>query len=150
MWSAGTPAHIPRAARELGWDEQVEFIPYWRTGTGIDVTSSVDPVVASGWRRGDGNLMVMIVNDSDKPDSCRLKIDFARYGFKSGPVTCRDYGASGLGYPDSVFMPEQSRRTPPHYIEPDELEVKEFSVEEGKDIPVEVKEHSYRLLRFCQ
>jgi hypothetical protein len=149
-WSAGTPANIPRAIRELGWDEKVEFIPYWRKETGIEVSSTADPVVASTWRRGDGNLLVMVVNDSDTADVSRLKVDFAGFGFKPGPVTCRDYGAAGLGYPDSVFLPEQQRRQPPHYLEPDAVPVKESTVVQAADLAVEVKEHSYRMLRFFQ
>lgn len=154
VWSAGTPANIPRAVLELGWNENVEFIPYWRKQTGIEVSSSVDPVVASGWRRGDGNLLVMVVNDSDEPDVCRLKIDLARYGFRNGRVNCRDYGAAGLGYPDTIFVPTGNRRNhlkeSPYYVHPWKIEVKEFSVEKAGDVPVEVKEHSYRLLRFFQ
>ncbi len=149
-WSAGTPANIPCAIRELGWNEKVEFVPYWRKETGIELFSTADPVVASAWRQGDGNLLVMVVNDSDTADVSRLKVDFAGFGFKPGPVTCRDYGAAGLGYPDSLFIPEQERRKPPYYVEPDAVPVKESTVVQATDVAVEVKEHSYRMLRFFQ
>ena len=155
VWSAGTPANIPRAARELGWDDQVQFIPYWHKQTGIEVTSLVDPVVASGWKRGEGNLLVMVVNDSNEGNVCQLTIDFAKYGFQSDTIQCRDYGAAGLGYPDSIFMTSKNRRnlgkdSPPEYMLLEEVEVKESSLVANSDIPVEVKQHSYRLLRFFQ
>ena len=154
VWSAGTPANIPRATRELGWDEKVEFIPYWRENTGIEVISTVDPVVVSGWRRRNGNLLLMIVNDSDKPDVCRLKLDLPKYGFENSQVSMRDYGAAGIGYPDSVFLPTVNRHDPdqdsPYYREPEEIEVQESIVQEGIDIQLEVKEHSYRLVRLFE
>ena len=158
-WRTAETESIKSTAEELGvelkfsdaqqkQENQIKAVRNF-IAQGVDVIG-IAPVVASGWKRGDGNLLVMVFNDSDKPDACRLKIDFAKYGFKSGAVTCRDYGAAGLGYPDSIFMPEQDRRSPPHYIEPDEIAVKEFSVKDGADIPVEVKEHSYRLMRYFQ
>ena len=149
-WSAGTPANIPRAIRELGWDEKTQYIPYWRKGTGIELTTRRDSVVASAWRRGDANALVMIVNDSDAADTVRLKIDYSRFGFEPGSVTCRDYGAAGLGYPDSIFLPEAQRREPPHYMEPEALTVDDAVVEQDADISVAVNEHSYRLLRLFQ
>lgn len=149
-WSAGTPANIPRAIRELGWDEKTEFIPYWRKGTGIDLAAKIEPMVVSAWRRGDGNVLLMIVNDSAAAGVGRLNIDFSGFGFRPGPVTVRDYGAAGLGYPDSIFLPEQQRRKPPHYMEPEALTVEDAVVAQGADVPVAVNEHSYRLLRFFQ
>lgn len=155
VWSAGTPANIPRAARELGWDERVEFIPYWRQQTGIQVSASVDPVVVSGWKRGDGNLLLLVVNDSDHEDVCRLSVDFKQYGFQSDSIRCRDYGSAGLGYPDSSFMTSKSRRSQgkepaPEYLLHEEVEVKETVVASGTEFPLEIKQHSYRLLRFTQ
>ncbi len=153
-WSAGTPTNIVRATRELGWDDKTAFIPYWREKTGIAVTAAADPVVASAWRRGDGNLLLMVFNDSDKADVCRLTIDFAKYGFKRGPIKCRDYGAAGLGYKDSVFIPQggrmRSKEEDVFYLAPDKLEVKGYTLKNRNDIPLEINEHSYRLVRFFQ
>lgn len=133
-WAAGNADNIVKATEELGWDDKVEFIPYWRKDTGIQVASSVQPVVASAWKHGDGNLLVMVFNDSDKADQCQLKIDFAKYGFKSGVIKCRDHGHGGLPYPDSL-KPQ---------------EVKESSLEMGQPMSINIGERSYRLVRFYE
>ncbi|MBI3921252.1 MAG: hypothetical protein HY318_07535 [Armatimonadetes bacterium] len=133
-WAAGYAENIVKATEELGWDDKVDFVPYWRKGSGIEVTSSVQPMVASSWKRGDGNLMVMVFNDSDKADQCQLRIDFAKYGFRSGKIKCSDYGHGGLPYPDSL-KPQ---------------DVKESVVEASQSINVDIGERSYRLLRFSQ
>ena len=130
-WAAGGTAN-KKALTDLGWDEKVEFIPYWRRNNGITVVSSVGPVVASGWKRGDGNLLVMVLNDSDKKAPCELSLDFPRYGFTSAIIRCRDYGFGGLAYPDSFK----------------ETEPQELTVEKGKSVTFELGPHSYKLLRY--
>jgi len=130
-WAAGGPAH-KHALEELGWDDKVEFIPYWRKDTGIRVTSSSPSVVASGWKRGDGNLLVMVLNDSDGTAKCELSVDLPKFGFDASAVKCRDYGYGGLAYPDSF-----KQQTP-----------KEFTVGKGKGLTFEIGRHSYKLVRF--
>ncbi|MBI4024499.1 MAG: hypothetical protein HY360_05925 [Verrucomicrobia bacterium] len=130
-WAAGGPAN-KKALEDLGWDEQVEFIPYWRKGNGIKVVSSAEPVVASGWKRGERNLLVIVLNDSDQKTPCELTVDFQKFGFPPGGVKCRDYGHGGLAYPES--FKEKAPR--------------EFAVERGKSIPFEIGAHSYKLLRY--
>ncbi|MBL7041636.1 MAG: hypothetical protein ISR77_23585 [Pirellulaceae bacterium] len=133
-WAAGGPANR-KPLDEMGWDEQVEFIPYWRADNGIRVTTTAKPVVASGWRRGDANLVVMVLNDSDAAVTGELAIDFARFGFKdANAITCRDFGCGGLAYPDSF----------------QEQDPKESKVQPGKAIRLDLGHHSHRLLRFCQ
>lgn len=131
-WAAGGPAS-KQALLDLGWDEKVEFVPYWRKGTGISVTSPAQGVIASGWKRGGGNLLVMALNDSDAAASCELTVDFARFGFASAAVKCHDYGG-GLACPDSL-----KDVTPKSQI-----------AEKGKPIPLEIGRHSYRMLRLCE
>ena len=130
-WAAGGPAH-KQALIDLGWDDEVEFVPYWRKDTGIAVASAAQPVVASGWTRGDRNLLVMVLNDSDQIASCGLTVDVRRFGFLPGTIECRDYGNGGLAYPES-FKQEGPRELP---------------VEWGKPIVFEIGEHSYKLLGF--
>ncbi len=132
-WAAGGPANR-KPLDEMGWDEQVEFIPYWRADNGIRVTATSKPVVASGWRRGDANLVVMVLNDSDASVTGELTIDFAQFGFTEDTVTCRDFGCGGLAYPGS--FQEQA---------PTESEV-----QAGKAIRFDIGRHSHRLIRFCQ
>jgi hypothetical protein len=132
-WAAGGPAS-KQALLDLGWDEQVEFIPYWRTGTGLRVTSPTQPVVASGWQRGSGNLLVMVLNDRDQPARCELTVDFARFGFSSATVKFQDYGRGGLAYPESF----------------QEVSPKVGEAENLKPIALEVGRHSYAVMRFYQ
>jgi len=132
-WAAGGPGH-KQALINLGWDEKVEFVPYWRQGTGIRVTSPAQPVIASGWKRGEGNLLVMVLNDSDTTARCELTIDFAGFGFTSAAVKCQDYGCGGLAYPESFK----------------EVAPKARVAEKGKPVVLEIGRHSYAILRFYQ
>jgi len=130
-WAAGGPAN-KRALTDLGWDEKVEFIPYWRKDTGITVSSSSQPVAASGWARGEKNLLVMVLNDSGETASCELNVDFDRFGFRGMPVKCRDYGFGGIAYPESFKDPEPEEKT----------------VDKSKPIAIEIGKHSYSLFLF--
>ena len=132
VWAGGNPPNIVRAINELIWDDKVEFVPYWRKNTVISVKANVRPVVASGWKRGNGNLLVMILNDSDDMAECELHIDFKKFGFKSNSVNYRDYGCGGLAYPES-FKPQ---------------EVKERK--SGERMKFELGKHSYKLIRFFE
>jgi len=132
VWAAGNAANIVKATEELGWDDKVEFIPYWRKNNGLQVRSEVQPVVASGWKRGNGNLLVMVLNDSDTATSCQLSIDFGKFGFKGKSLKVSDHGHGGLAYPDSL-LPQ---------------EVKESNLQPGQTLGLEVGQHSYRLVRL--
>jgi len=146
-WGCWTPACVARAIAELGWDDKVEFIPYWRKQTGIEVKAPVSPVVASGWQRGQGHLLVMVMNDSDQAAQGELKIDFARFGFKPGEVKCRDYGGTGLAYPDALFTYQVKAQKD---VDPQLLPVQDTVVQAGAGVPVELGRHSFKLLRFYQ
>jgi hypothetical protein len=132
-WAAGGAAH-KQSLLDLGWDERVEFVPYWRKGTGISVTSAAQPVVASGWTRGDRNLLVMVLNDSDAPARAELAVDLAKFGFTTATVKYQDYGCGGLAYPESFKAAAPQARV----------------AEKGKPIALEIGRHSYALLRFCE
>ena len=135
LWGQNT--YVPddnfeQALIDLGWDEQVEFIPYWRKDTGLTVASPAQPVVASGWKRGERNLLVMVLNDSDEKVPCKLTVDLRKYGFRPGAVKCLDYGNGGLGYPESFK----------------DAKPKELAVELDSPLSFEIGRHSYKLLRF--
>jgi hypothetical protein len=132
-WAAGGAAH-KQALMDLGWDDQVEFVPYWRKNTGITVKSPDRQVIASGWKRGDKHLLVMVLNDNDATATGELAIDFARFGFTAATVKYQDYGGGGLAYPESFK----------------ELPPKAMTVDKGKPINFEIGRHSYKILRFYE
>ena len=136
-----------RAISEVKWDDNVVFIPYWRKQTGIEVKASVSPVVASGWQCGQGSLLVMVFNDSDQAAKGEVKVDFARFGFKSGEIKCRDYGNAGLAYPDALFAWQVKAHTG---VDPQKLPVQDTVLQSGAAVPVELGRHSFKLLRFYQ
>jgi hypothetical protein len=81
---------------QFGWDEKVRFVPYWRKNSGISVNSTVKGVVASGWTRGQKQLMVLVVNDKDKSANASLLIDPKRFGFESSTLSVSLYRTGGL------------------------------------------------------
>jgi hypothetical protein len=147
VWACQVPLCVGRALGDLGWDDQVEFIPYWRKETGIHIQTPVSPVVASAWRRGDGNLLAIVMNDSDQPAQNRLKIDFARFGFKPSAIQCRDYGGAGLGYPNAMFAYDQKTKT---RFDPQQLPIEDTVVPFQAEVPVDVAQHSFKLIWLHQ
>jgi hypothetical protein len=130
-WAAGGPAE-KQALVDLGWDDQVEFIPYWRENSGIRVQCEAEPVVASGWKRGPKNLLVMIVNDTDTAATGKLSVDFDAFGFTGDTVSADDYGYGGLAYPESF------QKEPP----------KPMEFDSESPLAFEIGRHSYHLVRF--
>ncbi|MCL5674350.1 MAG: DUF6067 family protein [Candidatus Omnitrophica bacterium] len=135
VWAAGTPANIMKAINDLGWDNKVDFIPYWKKNNGIEVSSSVSPVVASGWKREDGHLLMMVLNNSAQTASCSLKINFQKFGFNPGPVKIKNFGYGGLGYPKRSYQPQKVEKT---------------SMLKNKSFTFQLNQHSYILLMFEQ
>jgi hypothetical protein len=142
---AWPPASVTRSITELGWDDKVEFIPYWRKKAGIDLQSPVSPVVASAWRRGPAALLVIVMNDSHQIAKSDMKIDLPHFGFKAGAVNCRDYGCAGLAYPNALFTCQSQKS-----IDPQLLPVQDTVVQAGTVVPMEIGPHSFRMLRFWQ
>jgi hypothetical protein len=147
VWGTYPPASVSRAIAELGWDDQVEFIPYWRTETGIEVKAPAGPVVASGWRRGQGHLLLLVLNDSEQEVQAEVRIDLGRYGFATTEVHCRDYGAAGLAYPEALFTYRVAARQD---VDLQLLPVQDALVQPGTAMPVGLGRRSFRLLRFWQ
>ncbi|MCC6579894.1 MAG: hypothetical protein IT440_05585 [Phycisphaeraceae bacterium] len=146
VWASLPPANVIRGIAELGWDDQVTFIPYWRKRTGIEMQTSEKLLVASGWRRGEGNLLVLVLNDGDEPAKGELRVDFARFGFKPGDVQCRDYGPAGLAYPDAMFT--ASMKKDRENADLQQLPVIDTTISSDAGVPVEIGRHSFKMLRF--
>jgi hypothetical protein len=131
-WAAGNAANIVNAIEDLGWDDLTEFVPYWRRDNGLALKTAVQPVVASGWTHGRGNLLVMVFSDSDSGAPCELTVDLARFGFSGATAKVSDYGHGGLAHPDSL-RPQ---------------EVGTLAFEPGRPLTIDMAARSYRLLRL--
>ena len=121
--------------------------PVLAKGTGVELRASACPTVASAWRRGNGNLLAIVMNDGDQATKGQLSLDFARFGFKPGLVQCRDYGGVGLGYPNSMFSYDEKTHK---QVDPQQLPVRDTVVESGSPVPVDIAQHSFKLFRFHQ
>jgi len=60
------------------------------------VTSNVQPVVASGWARGPQELLLLVVNDSDRRARVALTVDGTRFGYDSEELAARFPPRGGL------------------------------------------------------
>ena len=84
----------------FGWDDQLRFTGYWTKHTLVKLTSDVQPVVASVYRRP-GKALVVVMNDSDKPAKVRLALDPAKLGVKSVTKLVDAYAAPSFEYKNS-------------------------------------------------
>ena len=53
------------ALDEFGWDDAVEFLPYWRNGDYVSVQGGADDLVVSLFKR-DGRLLAVVLNHTAK------------------------------------------------------------------------------------
>ena len=127
-WAANGPGRFKKELTEFGWDDRIRFVPYWRSGTGIKVTSDVRPVVASGWRRGPQELLLLVVNDSSRQASVELTVDGKRFGFASEQLAARFHPQGGL-----------------HAERPGAVTMRSFH--SGKPLQFNLPAHSWQLVR---
>ena len=66
MWQAYMPTDILRqvwhAQVRFGWDDQIEFIPYWRSDTVLELKPR-DPEVAASVFKRLGRIMIVAMNN---------------------------------------------------------------------------------------
>ena len=84
MWQAYMPITALRQVwngqSRFGWDEQVEFIPYWRNADVLKIEPGDDPrLVASIFKRP-GRIMIVAMNNTDEDADVRLSWDAAKLG----------------------------------------------------------------------
>jgi hypothetical protein len=65
------------AQDELGWGDDVEFLPYWDNAEYL--APMTDTLVASVFRK-DGRALVVLLNNTDEPQDARLAFDLAKLG----------------------------------------------------------------------
>jgi len=54
--------------RRFGWDEKVEFVPYWSNPAVLDLEPKDPAIVASVFKRP-GRIMIVVMNNTSRPDS---------------------------------------------------------------------------------
>ncbi|MCM8777081.1 MAG: DUF6067 family protein, partial [Candidatus Omnitrophica bacterium] len=86
-----------------GYDETVQFIPYWDTKGMIKLEKTgKEEILASGWMKPDGNLMVILFNNTDTPATVKLKINTEKF-----PVKLKEFTAlEDITSPVEVFNPD--------------------------------------------
>ncbi len=124
QWGGPDPAPWAfRAMTAWGWDDDTEFLPYWKNGNVAKVDSGgVDPVVCSLYTRPH-KLLAVLMNDSDQDANVTLQVDMKR-----------------LGLEDAGFYSVYDMLNPP-------LRLPVWRLDDGK-ITVPVAKRSYRLLQY--
>ncbi|MDD5705105.1 MAG: DUF6067 family protein [Kiritimatiellae bacterium] len=105
MW--GNPAPDPwiqRALRRWGWDDRVEFLPYWRNAKHVRAdTGGVTPVLISLFKRPAG-LIAVVMNDSDREAFVQIELDLNALGLgDAGFYRACDVGHPPLKTPSYAF-----------------------------------------------
>ena len=78
------------ARARWGWDETVEFIPYWDSKGMLAVESSASTdIVASAWFTPDGNLTVIVFNNTDVSARVCIKVNERKF-----PVTLNPFSSA--------------------------------------------------------
>ena len=73
-----------QAQDKLGWGSgNVRFYGYWQKDSPLNVTPSGPRYLASAYA-GNGNSLVIVLNDTDSPVELTLKLDFKHLGLKDG------------------------------------------------------------------
>ncbi|MBM4049852.1 MAG: hypothetical protein FJ279_32555, partial [Planctomycetes bacterium] len=83
VWQAYMPTMALRlvwyAQARFGWDEQVEFVPYWRSRDLVSLDPKSPELVASVFRRP-GRVMIVAMNNSDQAQEVTLAWDAEKLG----------------------------------------------------------------------
>jgi hypothetical protein len=104
LWGELTPA-LPAYTRMVawGWDDSVEFIPYWNTKGAFEFSpGEADKVAVSAWYRPDGKLIMCVFNGQKQsatiritlhPDKCPVKLrSFSKVTDMTSPDPVLDEG----------------------------------------------------------
>jgi len=102
-----------RAQLNFGWDEKVEYVPYWDNPYVKLEAGEVEPVVCAIFKRP-GRAMFVVMNNSDEDATVTLSIDYKALGFRpedenrlTDSVTGAMFGYNGKE--DSVTFPIGAR-----------------------------------------
>ena len=88
-WPANTnPVPFDRLDSErkqtFGWDDETEFIGYWKSRDMVELTADSSPVVVSVFKRP-GKVLFAVMNNSDADAQVVLKPNWAKLGVAEPP-----------------------------------------------------------------
>ncbi len=72
-----------KAQDELGWNEKTEFHPYYADDPALKITPVSERIVASAYTNS-GRLMLAVLNDTDKEQDIRIRLDLDKLQVKPG------------------------------------------------------------------
>jgi hypothetical protein len=113
-YSNATPyVHWWAVQDAFGWDDQVEFLPYWRNGDRVTL-SPVDPNLVCTLYRRPGKLLAVVMNNTDADREVTLGLDLAGLGVAAGSVLDAWKAASfqGLSHEADPARPNAWPATP--------------------------------------
>ena len=88
MWQAYMPTMVLRdvwyAQSRFGWDEKVEFVPYWQSADVLSLDPGKPGVVASVLKRP-GSMMIVAMNNTDEDTDVQLSWDAPKLGVEGIP-----------------------------------------------------------------
>jgi len=82
-------ARLEGIKKRFGWDEKVEFLPYWANEKCVTLESSARPVVCSLYRRP-GKLLVAVMNNSDRDAKTEVRLNLKGLGIRKTPPEALD------------------------------------------------------------
>ncbi|OGV38429.1 MAG: hypothetical protein A2020_15345 [Lentisphaerae bacterium GWF2_45_14] len=62
---------------DFGWDEKVEFLPYWEKNNPVKLKADSEKIMASAYSRP-GKLMIVVMNDTDYEKDVEIQVDMAK------------------------------------------------------------------------
>ena len=74
------------AQDELGWGDEVEFLPYWNNA---DVLAPMGEELVASIFRNNGRLLIVLFNNTDEAQQAPIKLDLAKLGVQAS--TLRDF-----------------------------------------------------------
>ena len=125
MWGQPQPdPWIQRTLRRWGWDDKVEFLPYWSNQRYVKVDAGgAAPVMVSLYRRPHG-LIAVVMNDTDAAVGVKLSVDLKALGLARAGF----FSVADMGHPP--------------------LKTPRYSIGDGRIARIGVPARSYVLLQF--
>jgi hypothetical protein len=97
--------------QRFGWDDDTQFIGYWKAGNPVTVTADQSPVVASVFTRP-GKVMLVVMNNADAPARVTLQAAWDKLGVQAPEELQDAYALTDDEHADNSIVPGQDLRVP--------------------------------------